>query len=74
MPNMITTEGARTLAQAVIIQAVADARSTDLSVRGEARRWLSSQETADTWGVLAGLDWNMVLAWMRKGYKIPRHM
>ena len=55
------------LAQAVIIQAAKDAASGD----DLARAWLLDPETGLTWGVLAGLSWPHVRAWVLAGCIMP---
>ena len=64
----INENGARALAQAVIIQAAYDAATGD----EQARAWLLDQETADTWGVLAGINWLAVTYWLETGCKIGK--
>jgi hypothetical protein len=59
-------DGLQRLAQAVIIQAAFDARKGNR----QAATWLTAQETADTWMVLAGgLDCRAVRAWVLGGCK-----
>ena len=55
------------LAQAVIIQAAREAAAGDMA----ARAWLLADDTADTWGVLAGLSWPHVRAWVLAGCVPP---
>ena len=54
------------LARAVIIQAARDAAGGDRA----AAAWLASDETADTWYIVAGLRRDYVRAWIEKGCKI----
>ena len=65
---MLDDSGARALAQAVIIQAAYDAAGGDDQARG----WLLDQETADTWGVLAGVNWLAVKTWLDMGCKMGK--
>jgi len=51
----------RRLAQAVILQAVREACSGDL----DALQWLASQDTADTWLTVAGINRRAVLLWLQ---------
>ena len=54
------------LARAVIIQAARDAWGGDLA----AAAWLASDETADTWYLVAGVRRDYVLAWLENGCNI----
>ena len=63
---ILDERAARTLAQAVIIQAARDAAGGDTS----AAAWLRSSETADTWGTLAGVNWLAVISWADAGCKL----
>lgn len=54
------------LARAVIIQAARDAWGGDRA----AIAWLASDETADTWYLVAGVRRDYVLAWLENGCKI----
>ena len=54
------------LARAVIIQAARDAWGGDLA----AAAWLASDETADTWYIVAGVRRDYVIAWIENGCKI----
>lgn len=54
------------LARAVIIQAARDAWGGDRA----AIAWLASDETADTWYIVAGVRRDYVLAWLENGCKI----
>jgi len=65
---MLDERGARALAQAVIIQAAYDAANGDRN----AAAWLRSSEAADFWGTLAGVNWQVVQAWVNRGCKLQR--
>jgi len=65
---MLDERGARALAQAVIIQAAWDAANGD----AKAAAWLLDLDTADTWGELAGVNWQVVTAWIKRGCKLRR--
>lgn len=54
------------LARAVIIQAARDAWGGDRA----AIAWLASDETADTWYLVAGVRRDYVLAWLENGCNI----
>lgn len=54
------------LARAVIIQAARDAWGGDRA----AIAWLASDETADTWYIVASVRRDYVLAWLENGCKI----
>ena len=54
------------LTRAVIIQAAREARAGNLS----AAAWLASEETADTWYIVAGVRRDYVLKWLAKGCNI----
>lgn len=50
------------LARAVIIQAAKEAAAGDV----DAARWLASDETNDTWFIVAGVRRSAVLKWLEK--------
>ncbi len=54
------------LARAVIIQAARDAAGGDR----DAAAWLASDETADSWFIVAGLRRSAVIAWLAKGCQV----
>lgn len=50
------------LARAVIVQAARDAAAGDVG----AAAWLASDETADTWLMIAGVRRSAVLSWLKR--------